>query len=161
MSRIAYLAARIFSTHIPVVRKGRRYASVVLRLFNGKADRYGNQGIVAAIELHVQNIRDAARDGVLWVDKKTGRATITLAKLGPAELRRLGHRLVEAADAMEMAMMLGVGPDKLEEAWLKAKRAATAPKRGAAADSGDPLAGIIDADNGGEPAETGEEDLFA
>ena len=62
---------------------------------------------------------------------------------------------------MEMAMALGIDPDKLEEAWLKVKRGAAAPKRRTAEDSDDPLAGIIDETGGEAVAETGEEDLFA
>ena len=160
---IEYYAARIYGFHHPIVRNGKRYASIVVRLFNGRADaRYGIEGPVIAIELHVPDYRAAVRDGVIHVDKESGRLQLTLWKLGPHELKRLARRLEEVAEAVEKAWQMGYAPRDVEEAWLSLRRGEA---RGRAARRGrgeeDPFADL----GGGEPepgdVEAGEEDAFA
>lgn len=149
-----YLAAKVFRFHIPIVRKGRRYGSVVVRLFRGKMDRYGNPGTVAALELHIANLKEAVRDGAAWYDKRSGRFHVTLAKAGPDDLRRIAYRLLAVADAIEMAEALGLDPAELEKAWLEVKSGA-AKERGGRRSGEDDL--DLDLD---EDVETGEEDVF-
>jgi len=141
MAAAERIAARVYRFHVPVVRKGKRYASLVVRLFDGRQDRYGNRGPVAALELHVDNLKEAVRDGVVRYDKETGRASITIAKAGPDDLRRLAQRLMDIADALELAAALGVSSGEISEAWRRLR----------AGGSGEA---------GGEKAEVGELDLF-
>lgn len=126
---LRYLAARIYSFHLPLYRNGKNHGSVVVRLFKGKADRYGTPGPVVAIELHVKNLKDAVKSGAVWYDRESKRLHVTLFKAGPAELRRLANRLIDVADAVEKAWSLGADPKTIEELWLDAKKGRTAKRR--------------------------------